>query len=179
MKLAKEYNLTYSEINQVVFGISGNHNPQLGQISWDDHLANISRKLEISIEEGEDFMDLFFAGDQLNTELVDAIRNYKQDYKTGILSNAMTNLEDLMENDWKIIDLFDQVINSAVEGVMKPDRKLYEIALEKLGVLPEEAIFIDDMPENINAANELGIHGVRFVDNQQAIKEIDAILKEE
>lgn len=179
MKLAKEYNLTYSEINQVVFGISGNHNPQLGQISWDDHLANISRKLEISIEEGEDFMDLFFAGDQLNTELVDAIRNYKQDYKIGILSNAMTNLEDLMENDWKIIDLFDQVINSAVEGVMKPDRKLYEIALEKLGVLPEEAIFIDDMPENINAANELGIHGVRFVDNQQTIKEIDAVLKEE
>jgi len=179
MKLAKEYNLAYSEINEVVFGISDNHNPQLGEISWDDHLANISKKLEISIEEGEDFMELFFAGDQLNAELVDAIRIYKQDYKIGILSNAMTNLEDLMENDWKISDLFDQVINSAVEGVMKPDRKLYEIALEKLGVLPEEAIFIDDMPENINAANELGIHGIRFVDTEPTLAEINSLLKEE
>jgi epoxide hydrolase-like predicted phosphatase len=179
MKLAKEYNLTYSEIIEVVFGISSDHNPQLGQISWDDHLANISKKLEISPEEGEDFMELFFAGDQLNMELVDAIRMYKQDYKIGILSNAMTNLEDLMKNDWKIINLFDAVINSSVEGVMKPDGKLYEIALEKLGVLPEEAVFIDDMPVNIDAANELGIHGIRYVDNQQTLKEINTILKEE
>ncbi len=162
-----------------MFGISSDHNPQLGQISWDDHLANISKKLEISPEEGEDFMELFFAGDQLNMELVDAIRMYKQDYKIGILSNAMTNLEDLMKNDWKIINLFDAVINSSVEGVMKPDSRIYEIALEKLGVLPEEAVFIDDMPVNIDAANELGIHGIRYVDNQQTLKEINAILKEE
>ena len=44
MRLAKEYDLTNSEINEVVFGISGNRNPQLGEISWEDHFENICKK---------------------------------------------------------------------------------------------------------------------------------------
>jgi putative hydrolase of the HAD superfamily len=178
MKLANEYGLTLPEINMLVFGIKEGKNPQIGQSSWEEHMENICKELKVDKEEGEDFIDMFFAGDHLNSVLIDLIKQHQQNYKIGILSNAMSNLRELMTDSWKIIDLFDEIVNSSEEGFMKPDPRIYNLALDKLGVLPNEAIFIDDMPENITAANELGINGIRFESNPQTINEINELLKE-
>jgi len=178
MKLANEYGLTLPEINMLVFGIKEGQNPQIGQSSWGEHLEKICKELGVDKEEGEDFIDMFFAGDQLNSVLIDLIKQHQQNYKFGILSNAMSNLRELMTDSWRIIDLFDEIVNSSEEGIMKPDLRIYNLALDKLDVMPNEAIFIDDMPENITAANELGIHGIRFEKNPQTINEINKLLKE-
>jgi HAD superfamily hydrolase (TIGR01509 family) len=50
------------------------------------------------------------------------------------------------------------------------------LILQKLKVLPEEAIFVDDFPENIEGANALGIHGIQFNSREQAISEVDQLL---
>jgi len=179
MKLANEYGLSLPEINKLVFGISDNRNPQLGQINWQEHFENICKELAVDEDEGEDFIDLFFAGDQLNSELLDFIKEHKQNYKIAILSNALSNLRELMANSWGIIDLFDEIVNSSEEGCMKPDLKFYNIALKRLDVQAHEAIFIDDMPENITAAEEIGIHGIRFENNKQTLSAIDNLLEKD
>jgi HAD superfamily hydrolase (TIGR01509 family) len=66
--------------------------------------------------------------------------------------------------EWGILDLFDEVFCSAVEGLVKPDEAAYILMLKRLGVLPSEAIFIDDTAGHVEAAQKLGIHAILFTD---------------
>ncbi|MPN62198.1 hypothetical protein SDC9_209945 [bioreactor metagenome] len=60
----------------------------------------------------------------------------------------------------------------------KPDPAIYHYILDLMQVKPEEAIFLDDFERNIIAANQVGIHGVRFLNRDQAMKDILAILND-
>ncbi|MFF4327322.1 HAD family hydrolase [Streptomyces sp. NPDC001591] len=61
-----------------------------------------------------------------------------------------------------LTDLADHVVNSAVEGVAKPEAEIYAIAAGRAGVAPERCLFVDDTPENVEAAVALGMTGVRY-----------------
>jgi len=63
-----------------------------------------------------------------------------------------------------IFDLFEDIVVSGEERLVKPDPALYRLALERFGLMPGEAIFIDDRAENISAAEALGIRGHVFTD---------------
>ena len=84
----------------------------------------------------------------------------KNGYKTAVLSNtevpAMEYFHQLRYNT------FDVLVFSCAEGVQKPGRKIYELTLEKLNSQPEQSVFIDDKPEYINGAKEVGINTVLF-----------------
>ena len=66
----------------------------------------------------------------------------------------------------------DTITISGEEGVMKPDERIYRIALGRLNVEPNEAIFVDDFSENVVAARMLGMTGVHFADPQLARREL-------
>ena len=61
-----------------------------------------------------------------------------------------------------MLELFDVVFCSGEEGVVKPDRTAFETTLNRLGVKPEQAVFIDDTEEHVQAARNLGLHGILF-----------------
>ena len=65
---------------------------------------------------------------------------------------------------------FDGTVVSALVGICKPDRRIYEYLLFKYGLKAEECIFIDDLPANIEAAKEVGIHGILFDGDVQKLK---------
>jgi putative hydrolase of the HAD superfamily len=89
-------------------------------------------------------------------------------YKIGFLSNTEIPAMDFFhEQGYKV---FDAVIFSCEEGTRKPKRRIYEIALEKLGLKPEEAVFVDDKKENIEGAEKVGIKTVLF-ENPDQLKE--------
>jgi len=67
-------------------------------------------------------------------------------------------------------------IFSAEVHLAKPDPRIYQLVLDKLGVQAGEAIFIDDFPENIDAANALGIHGVHYENSLQARQAVKRII---
>ncbi len=69
------------------------------------------------------------------------------------------------------------MIFSAEVGLAKPDRRIYELALEHLRVQPAEVFFVDDVQENVEAAQALGIAGIRFVNTEQTIADIKQYLK--
>jgi len=94
-------------------------------------------------------------------------------YKAAVLSNtevpAMEYFHQLR------YDMFDVLVFSCAEGVQKPDRKIYELTLEKLGSLPEQSVFIDDKPQYINSAKEVGINTIIFRNIKQVKSELSRL----
>ena len=80
------------------------------------------------------------------------------------------------ESGVPIADAFDALVISAEEKMMKPDPRIYQLALDRLDVRADEAIFLDDVQVNIEACNALGMHGVHFTSSEQAQRDIRALL---
>ena len=78
--------------------------------------------------------------------------------------------------EWGIDDAFDIVVGSGDVGIMKPDPRIFLIALERLGVEPHEAVFVDDFIQNIHGAQALGISAIHFRNREQAIQELEQLL---
>ena len=70
----------------------------------------------------------------------------------------------------------DGAILSYQEGMIKPDRCIYELLCERFEIVPETAVFLDDTMRNIEAAKEFGLHGIHFKTYEQAKGELDAML---
>ena len=73
------------------------------------------------------------------------------------------------------LDLFDGIVVSGDEGVIKPDRRIFDILLSRYGISPHEAVFIDDNPANARAAAALGIHGIHFQSPEHLRGELRAL----
>jgi putative hydrolase of the HAD superfamily len=121
-------------------------------------------------------LEEFFAGDRLDVVLVDHIRHLKQNYTTAVLSNYSPRLRGKIFQLWQIADAFDHLIISAEVGVRKPDPKIYQITLEAVGCQADQAVFIDDVAENIAAAQSIGLHGIHFQSREQALRDLDSLL---
>ncbi|MFA5075233.1 MAG: HAD family phosphatase [Candidatus Babeliales bacterium] len=94
-------------------------------------------------------------------DIFDLIKN--KNYKTYILSNFEKDLFEKSSNFHNynnFLDKFDGQIISYRVNCRKPEPKIYQILLKNYNLKPEESFFIDDMPENINSAKNLGIDGV-------------------
>ena len=68
--------------------------------------------------------------------------------------------------------MFDELVFSCAERVRKPDREIYELAAERLGCAPEQAVFIDDKQEYIKGAEEAGLRAIVFEDVEQVKNEL-------
>jgi putative hydrolase of the HAD superfamily len=78
-----------------------------------------------------------------------------------------------------IDEIFELIVDSAFVGTRKPDPRIYEMTLERLGgVAAEECAFVDDVDVNCEAARALGMHAVQFHDAGQAIAELEELLRE-
>jgi epoxide hydrolase-like predicted phosphatase len=69
-------------------------------------------------------------------------------------------------------EIFEVVVDSGFVGCRKPDREIYDLTLERMGVGAEECLFVDDIDVNCAAARELGMSAVHYQHNEQAIPEI-------
>ena len=95
----------------------------------------------------------------------------KNEYKVGFLSNTeIPTMEYFYDNGYE--KYFDEKIFSCAEKTVKPGKKIYNIALQKLQVKPDEVIFIDDKPKYIEGAIQVGIHGIVFKNPNQLNKEL-------
>ncbi|MFP6746087.1 MAG: HAD family phosphatase [Alphaproteobacteria bacterium] len=65
---------------------------------------------------------------------------------------------------FEFLDWFDGVVVSGLEGVAKPDPKIFELACERHALAPEQCVFIDDIANNVDSARNLGFHGIQFTD---------------
>jgi len=113
---------------------------------------------------------------RLNRAVVRYLAALRPRFRTGILSNAGSDARRSFTGVFGFDRLVDTLVISAEEGSAKPDEHIYRVALERLGVAPEETVFLDDLAVNVAAACKLGIHAVHFQDTRQALAEIDVLL---
>jgi 2-haloacid dehalogenase len=118
-----------------------------------------------------DHADLITAWAERNEEMVNGVidgtvRILAELVETGIERYALTNMEreswERRFQRYEFLQWFDGYFVSSLEGVMKPDPRYFELALERFGLAPEEAFFADDKLPNVEAAGALGVQAVLF-----------------
>lgn len=119
-----------------------------------------------------DIMENWTDGLTINTEIVELIKLIKQKgYNTYVLSNAPLDIDKYLK-DKKLDVLFDGIILSAFEKMVKPNKEIYELILDRFKLEAKESVFIDDRLENVEAAKKSGIDAVQFdYKNIKALKE--------
>jgi 2-haloacid dehalogenase len=97
----------------------------------------------------------------------------------GVPVYALTNWSSetfpAQRQRFPVLALFDGIVVSGDEGVIKPDPRIFRILLERYDIAPEEAVFIDDNPRNAAAAHALGIHGIHFRSPELLRRELTAL----
>jgi len=177
-KLAERFGMDYEDIDKLVFGGGPNGTSAratLGELTEDEHWLHVMKLLKQPAEERKNIEREFFGGDVLDRSLVDFLRSLRPQYKTGLISNAWSGLRAYIERE-KFVDAFDKMIISAEVKVAKPSAKIYHIALDQLQVQAGEAVFVDDVWENIQACEKVGMKGILFKGPESAIKQIKALL---
>jgi epoxide hydrolase-like predicted phosphatase len=173
--LAEEFGMDYEDIDKLVFNIPSAARASVGEITEDEHWRNVMKVLKQPVSEYERIRNEFFAGDVIDHNILDFLRSIKPKYKVGLISNAWSGLRSYIERE-KFDDAFHHMIISAEVGVTKPEATIYQIALEQLQVNAKEAVFVDDVLENIEACEKLGMKGVHFKNPESVLQQLKALL---
>ena len=174
-RLAEQFGMDYEDIEKIVFGSPSAARAAGGEIAEEEHWQSVMKTLKLPASEIERVKNEFFGGDVVDRTLLGFLRSLKPTYKIGLISNAWNGLRAYMERE-KFADVFDAIVISAEVKVAKPAEKIYRIALDQLQVKPNEAVFVDDMPANIEACERLGMKGIHFTDPESVLKQLKAIL---
>ena len=164
------------ELDQIVFAGEMGRKAAVGQAGAEDVWTWVAQRLGLDREQRESLRQDFWRGEDLDLELVKFIRRLRPTYRTGMISNAWPEIREQIEHEWRIADAFDKLIISAEVGLAKPDPRIYQLALEGLGVQASQAIFVDDFIENLEAASALGMHPVHFKNRTQAQQQVESLL---
>lgn len=121
-----------------------------------------------------DFWDIYCGNP--NPELASFLNDLRPRYKTALLSNSFVGARREEEARFHFSEIADCIIYSHEVGAAKPDQRIYAITCERLGVRPEEIVFLDNVERFVAAAAAYGFHVILFRDNAQAIADIEACL---
>ena len=175
-KLAERFNMDYDEMDKAVFGSDSARRASLGEITEAAHWSAMLKRFKQPASEMQAFCDNFFGGDVIDHNLVEYIRSLRGKFHTGLISNAWSGLREFVTQK-NLIDLFDTVVISAEIGAVKPSAKIYEVALSQAKVGAGEAVFVDDMPINVEACEKVGMKGILFNDPQESLNRLNQLLK--
>jgi len=124
--------------------------------------------------------ETYFANLHPNERMIRYMRELRD---RGLRLALLTNNVREWEPHWRaklpdIDEIFEIVVDSAFVGMRKPERGIYELTLERLGdgIPPADCAFVDDTDVNCQAAEELGMHAIRFETNEQTIAALEALL---
>lgn len=110
------------------------------------------------------------------TEMIELVGRLRGRFKLGMITN---NLHPMNRADSLIADVlesFDVIVESSVEGVRKPDPAIYHRACERLGVAPGRCVFLDDLGVNLKPARAIGMTTIKVVDPVAAASDLAALL---
>jgi len=154
---------------------------EIGASEFDRQFADESAALGHRVP-GADILALL-AG-EIRPEMVALLDRVKAaGYKVACLTNnvvsgdpAATQLSARATELADVMARFDEVIESSKVGVRKPERRFYEIACERLGVHPDDCVFLDDLGVNLKPAAQMGMTTIKVTSAEQAIEELTHLL---
>ena len=129
--------------------------------------------------DGSAFLGAFFGALVVRDDYMRAVRHLRGKVKLGAITNNIARDVDegaARSGPLALEELFDVVIESSKVGVRKPDPRIYEMACERLGVEPAEAVFLDDFGVNLKAARALGMTTIKVDETDRALRELEQAL---
>lgn len=153
---------------------------ETGRLTEADFVRSLSEELTAQL--GRDvelhgFGERYFEHLHPNERMIDYMRELRdRGYRLAICTNNVREWEQLWRAKLPVDELFEVVVDSGFVGVRKPEPRIYEITLERLGVPAADTLFIDDVELNCAAARDLGLTAVWFRSTDQAIDDIEAAL---
>ena len=130
-----------------------------GEINFDEYLERYGKSSGRPAETVRQEINSYSAVDEA---VVGLIKELRSTYITCLVSNAHSNeLRPILER-YDLHELFNEIFISSEVGIAKPDPRIFMHVVEKLQVQPEDCVFIDDNPVNIQAAQEVGMQGIVF-----------------
>lgn len=170
-KWERRLGLPKGQLAEIVFTNSIAQRATVGQATPDEVWQAVGKHLSLSAEDLAALRTDFWKGGEWDLELLDFIRSLKPNYKTGTISDAWL---DARQNVKLYVNskIFEVIVFSAEEGVMKPDPEIYQRTLARLGVHPQETIFVDDRLPNVGGAGQIGMQAIHHIETQRTLEEI-------
>lgn len=156
-------------------GLSGN--PGVGEVTWPEVLQHWRTRLGLD-DAGADAIATdfwrWYVG-TLDQPLFDWFAAQRAHRRTGILSNSGPGARE-RERHHGFEDITDDIVYSHEVGLMKPDARVFELTARRLGVQPPQVLFLDDVAENVAAAQAAGWHAVLHTSTPESIAAMESIL---
>ncbi|HUZ35515.1 MAG TPA: HAD family phosphatase [Streptosporangiaceae bacterium] len=113
---------------------------------------------------------------ELDEDLTAFAASLRPGCATAILSNSADGARREEQARYAFADLFDVIVYSHEVRLAKPDPQIYQLLCAELDVAPAELVFLDDVPENVEAALDLGIRGILHHSTPESISAIGSLL---
>jgi putative hydrolase of the HAD superfamily len=144
---------------------------ETGALTEREFEARFGRRL--GLENPDGLIDSMFARMTPLEPMVAAVRGIRAG---GILTGLLSNSWSTAHYDRELLaELFDDVVISAEVGLHKPQPEIYRLAAERLKVEPERCVFVDDLRENCEGAEAVGMAAIRFRDPAQTIARLSEL----
>ena len=130
----------------------------VGELTFEEFWPMVQAELGIDDSELAELFEDYWVITYFEPEVADALRALRPRYRTAALSNAWSNARHEVTERYGLDQFLDLMVISGEFGAAKPDPRIYQEVLRQLAVPAERTLFIDDMPENVDAARKLGIH---------------------
>ena len=155
-----------------------------GEINIDTFLSQFEKEaLEIGqkINANEILMQLYGSLRPIMVNKIISLAKSKK-YKLICLTNVLKGMNKFMPKEREeavnnILSYFDVIYESYKIGMRKPESRIYEYIIDNLAIIPNEAVFLDDLGMNLKTAKKLGINTIKVVDPEESIKELDLLLE--
>ena len=145
-----------------------------GELSEDDFAERFGELLELEPARRGGLVERMFGHIRPDEEMVDALRRARaQGIRTGLISNSMGAGR---YNRSTFPELFDGVVISGDEGMHKPQPAIYELGCERVGLEPSDCVFVDDLRENCEGAEAVGMTAVLHRGSDRTLPRLEELL---
>lgn len=111
----------------------------------------------------------------INKKVQRIVESLKESYKIGMISNIISEHASINKK-LGVFDMYDVVILSNEVKLTKDKKEIFLLTAEKLKVLPQECIFVDDIEKFVNVANSVGMKAILYKSPSQLQKELTSLL---
>ena len=144
-----------------------------GEISNEDFNPRFGALL--GVHDPTDLSQRLFAGVGPDEPMVDAVKRAKRaGVKTGLISNSWGDRNQYDRETFP--EMFDAVVISGEVGLNKPDPEIFRLASEKVGLPPQECVFVDDLRENCEGAEAVGMTAILHRGAEGTLPELERLL---
>jgi HAD superfamily hydrolase (TIGR01549 family) len=175
IRQAERLGMTVRELEKIIFESESSQLASTGAIPEEAHWQAVAQALHLPRSEADKVTAEFFAGDRADQTWLNFLRGQRPECKVCLISNAWSGLRAFITRHG-FADVFDHMVISAEVGMMKPDPRIYNLALEELNARAAESIFIDDVLANVEAARSVGMTGIHFTQPQLALDELKQLI---